>query len=302
MQALPLGVPKLIVTPVAAGRRTFGPLIGLRDVRVMHSVIDIGGLNPLSRAIFDTAGAAMVGMVRARAGKTVSWADGRHVAVTMLGNTTPGVMRLEEGLRAAGFTPVIFHANGVGGPCMEALVREGAFVGVIDFTTNELTDELVGGYHAAGPDRLQAAAASGIPQVVVPGGVDFFVTGPEESLRPAWRARPTYAHTPVLTLVRATAEEMIEVARRMAARLNGARGPVAVAVPGRGLSIPNHPGGAFWAPETDRAFAAALRTGLRPDIPVIDVDAHVNDPAFADVVLDLFHRLAIGAPSAVGTP
>jgi uncharacterized protein (UPF0261 family) len=184
---------------------------------------------------------------------------------------------------------------------MEALIAEGAFVGIVDFTTNELTDELVGGYHAAGPERLGAAGRCGLPQVVVPGGVDFFVTGPPETLPAAWRARPTYHHNPVLTLVRATAEEMVAVARRMAATLNVARGPVAVALPGRGLSIPNHPGGPFWDPATDRAFAVALRANLRPDISVVEVEAHVNDAAFAAVVLDLFHRVT-GGPAGDRRP
>lgn len=290
MQALPLGVPKLIVTPVAAGRRPFGPFVGLRDVTIMHSVVDIGGLNPLSLAIFDVAAGAIAGMVRARGGAPAAWAGARQVGLTMLGNTTPAVMRLEAQLAAKGYTPVIFHANGVGGQCLEQLADEGAFAGVIDFTTDELTDELVGGYHAAGPRRLEAAGRRGLPQVVVPGCVDFFVAGPRESLPEAWRGRPTYYHNPVLTLVRTSRDEMAAVARLMAGKLNAARGPVAVAVPRGGLSIPNRPGGEFWDPEADAAFLGALRAALRPDIVIADVEAHINDPAFTDTVLELFHE------------
>ncbi|MBI2218663.1 MAG: Tm-1-like ATP-binding domain-containing protein [Candidatus Rokubacteria bacterium] len=301
MQALPIGVPKLIVTPVAAGRRPFGPFVGLRDIAVMHSVIDIGGLNPISRAIFDAAAGAITGMVRARHAAPICWTGERQVALTMLGNTTAAVMRLEERLRADGYTPVIFHANGVGGRCMEQLVADGAFVAVIDFTTDELTDELVGGYHAAGADRLEAAGHAGLPQVVVPGCVDFFVAGPMDTLPPGWRSRPTYYHNPVLTLVRATREEMVQVARRMAEKLNMARGPVAVAVPRRGLSIPNHPGGVFWDPEADRAFTQTLRERLKPAIVLAEVDAHINDAMFTDVVFELFHRVTAGV-TAGGAP
>ncbi|MEK7444606.1 MAG: Tm-1-like ATP-binding domain-containing protein [candidate division NC10 bacterium] len=297
MQALPLGVPKLIVTPVAAGRRTFGPFVGLRDVMLMHSVVDILGLNSVSRAIFDNAAGAISGM--ARAARPAEAGRERLVGITMLGNTTPAVMRIAAGLEAAGLTPLIFHSNGVGGPCMEEMIAQGRLVGVIDFTTNELTDELVGGIYAAGPDRLEAAARHGVPQVVVPGCADFFVAGPRESVPPQWRARPQYHHNPVFTLIRASREEMAAVGRIMAAKLGASRGPVAVAVPLGGLSIPNTPGGVFHDPEADAAFLAALRRDLRRDIPVVEVPAHINAPRFAETVLDLFLRF-VPAPAAGG--
>lgn len=291
MQALPLGLPKIIVTPVAAGRRIFGPFVGLRDVLLLHSVVDILGLNPVSRIIFDNAAGAIAGMVRARSARRPATSKDRLVAVTMLGNTTPAVMRITTGLEAAGFTPVVFHSNGVGGQCMEEMIAEGMFVGVIDFTTDELTDELVGGYHAAGPHRLEAAACHGVPQVVVPGCVDFFVTGPRESVPERWRGRPQYHHNPALTLVRASREEMVAVGHIMAGKLNASRGPVIVAVPLEGLSIPNTPGGVFHDPEADAAFRAALRGHLRSDVPLVEVPAHINAPLFAETVLALFRRL-----------
>lgn len=291
MQVLPIGVPKVLVTPVAAGRRPFGPFIGTRDVLVMHSVVDILGLNSLSRRIFDNAAGAIVGMVRAREASAPAAAEARTVAITMLGNTTPAVMRMTPQLEAAGYTPVVFHSNGVGGQVMEELIGQGDFAGVIDFTTDELTDELVGAYHAAGPHRMEAAARSGIPQVVVPGCVDFFVVGPRESVPEKWRDRPMYYHNPAITLVRTSREEMAELGRVMAAKLNACRGPVAAAFPRGGLSIPNRPGGVFYDPEGDAAFLAALRRDLRPDIPVIEVDAHINDPSFADAVVALFQQV-----------
>jgi uncharacterized protein (UPF0261 family) len=308
IQGLPIGVPKLIVTPVASGRRPFGPFIGRRDILVMHSVVDILGLNPISRQIFDNAAAAISGMVRAReaTGSPASGsgvragpkqAEGRLVAITMLGNTTPAVMRMTPQLEATGYTPVVFHANGIGGQIMEELIDRGDFVGVIDFTTDELMDELVGAYHAGGPHRMEAAARGGIPQVVVPGCVDFFVTGPRDSLPDQWRSRPLYYHNPSITLVRASREEMAEVGRRMASKLSDCVGPAVVAFPRGGLSIPNTPGGVFYDPAGDAAFLSALRANLRADIPVIEVDAHINDAAFTDAVLALFSQVMAREPA-----
>jgi uncharacterized protein (UPF0261 family) len=302
VQILPIGIPKLIVTPVAAGHRSFGPFVGLRDVTLMHSVVDILGLNPVSRAIFDNAAAAVAGMVRAGTAPPRKAAGDRLVAITMLGNTTPAVMRLERRIASAGYTPVIFHANGVGGQCMEELIGDGFFAGVVDFTTDELTDQLVGGFHAAGPGRLGAAARHGVPQVVVPGCVDFFVFGPRASIPERWQQRPQYLHNPALTLVRASRAEMVVVARTMAEQLNAARGRVAVAVPLGGLSIPNRPGDLFWDPEADAAFRETLRTLLRADIPVIEVSAHINDAAFVDAVFALFVEVMAAGGDAPPVP
>ena len=203
MHALPVGVPKLIVSPSASGRRAFGPFVGEGDVTVMHSVIDILGLNQIARAIFDNAAAAIAGMVR-DAGRPVSGLGERSVGITMLGQTTPGVMRVREALLEAGREPVIFHANGVGGPAMEHLIESGALGGVIDYTLSELANSLLDGIHATGPDRLRVAGRHGVPQVVVPGCVDFFNQGPRDELPERYRERKTYFHNPVATLVRLT--------------------------------------------------------------------------------------------------
>lgn len=291
MQAVPVGVPKLIVTPVAAGQRVFAPFVGLRDVLVMHSVVDILGVNPISRPIYDNAARAIVGMVRGPAAPPKVAAGDRAVALTMLGNTTPAVMRLERALEVRRYTPVIFHANGVGGRCMEEFIAAGVFVGVLDFTASEVVDELVGGLHAGGPHRMAGAARQGVPQVVVPGCVDFFVAGPVASVPEKWRTRPLYRHNPALTLVRATRDEMAEVARVMAVKLSASRGPVAVAVPLGGLSIPNRPGDVFHDPVADATFRAELRKHLRSDIPIVEVEAHINDAAFTEVVLALFMQV-----------
>jgi len=172
MHALPLGVPKVIVSPSASGRRAFGPFVGSSDVLVMHSVVDILGLNPIAISVFDNAAAAVVGMAT-YAGRSPAGFGGRSVGVTMLGQTTPGVMHLRDVLERSGWEPVIFHANGVGGPAMEALARQGALAGIVDYTLSELANSLMDGIHATGPDRLTVAGEAGLPQVVVPGCVTF---------------------------------------------------------------------------------------------------------------------------------
>lgn len=289
MQVLPIGVPKLIVTPLASGRRQFGPFVGMRDVMVMHSVIDILGLNSVSKLIFDQAAGAIIGAVRQMTGAPrLAAATAKIVGFTMLGNTTKAVEAIKRQLDARGYEPIIFHSNGVGGAAMEEMIREGRLGAVIDYTTDELTDHLVGGFHDAGPRRLEAAGEAGLPQVIVPGCVDFFVQGPSNSIPEHWRDRPTYCHNPSFTLIRASREEMLEVARRMAEKLNAAKGPVAVAIPTGGLSIPNRPGGEFWDPECDAAFRAALMAALSRKIRCVEVDAHVNTTEMADAVVHLF--------------
>jgi len=283
MQALPLGVPKVLVTPSASGRRPFGPFVGESDVLVMHSVVDILGLNPISRAVFDNAVAAVVGMA-VTAGRPVAGLGGKTVGITMLGHTTPAVMRILETLRGAGHEPVVFHANGVGGPAMEKLVAAGALAGVIDYTLSELANTVRDGLHATGPTRLTVAGEHGVPQVVVPGCVDFFNQGAPSSLPPEYARRKRYYHNPVATLVRLEADEMAELGTMIAERLNGATAPVSVMVPTRGFSLADVEGGDLWDPDADAAFVDALEAALGDEIAFERIDTHVNDPAFADLV------------------
>ncbi len=292
MMGLPIGIPKVIVTPIASGHRKFGPLVGTKDVMIIHSVIDILGLNPISRAVFDNLGAAMAGM--ATGGYPASHIPGapltgdgvRRVAITMLGQTTKGVMAVRDALLEHGIESVIFHANGVGGPAMEELAAEGMFEGVIDYTTNELAGEIQRGFHDAGPDRLRRIGRLGLPQVVVPGGLDFATHGRADAIPPPVQGRPEYFHNPEFTLVRSSAEEMAELGRRFGERLNEATGPVAVMVPTEGLSIPAVPGGLFWDPEADAGFLRELRATIRADIPLTTHASHINDAEFAKAVAD----------------
>jgi len=290
MQALPVGVPKLLVSPCASGRRRFGDFVGESDVCVMHSVVDILGLNGISRPIFDNAAAAMAGMVK-DAGSALGTLGEHCVGITMLGQTTPGVMRLRSRLVDAGHEPVIFHANGVGGPAMEHLCEEGALQGVVDYTLSEVANSLMDGIHSTGPERLRVTGRLGLPQVVVPGCVDFFNQGPRDTVPERYRDRQSYYHNPVATLVRLTRDEEAELGVIVAERLNEATGPVRVVVPTRGFSLADAEGGDLWDPVADGAFLDALAHGLRADIPFEAIDAHVDDDAFADVVAERYLSL-----------
>src|SRR3954462_1882147 len=290
MQALPVGVPKLVVSPSASGRRTFAAFVGESDVCVMHSVVDILGLNAISRPIFDNAAAAMAGMVH-DAGAALGVLGEHCVGITMLGQPPPGVMRLREALVRAGHEPVIFHANGVGGPAMEHLCEGGALQGVVDYTLSELANSLKDGIHATGPERLTVAGRGGVPQGVVPGSGDFFNQGPRDTLPVQYRSRKTYFHNPVATLVRLSREEETELGAIVAGRLNEATGPVHVVAPTRGFSLADIEGGDLWDPEADAAFLDSLAASLRSDIPFEAVDAHVDDHDFADLVAERYLAL-----------
>jgi len=292
MTGLPIGIPKVIVTPIASGHRRFGPLVGTKDVMVVHSVVDILGLNPISTSIFDNVAASIAGMLQHNGGRPMqATQDRRRVALTMLGNTTKPVMAIRDALLKCNYDSVIFHSNGVGGTAMEELAEQGLFAGVIDYTTDELADELVGGFHNAGAERLRRIGKAGLPQIVVPGCIDFSVHGPPEEVPVRLQGRPVYTHNPVFTLVRTIAPEMAQLGRVFAERLNQATGPVQVMVPTQGLSIPNVPGGPFWDPDADAAFLTELRNHLRPDIPLSTLDVHINSTEFALAVADRFLAL-----------
>lgn len=290
MMTLPLGVPKVLISPIASGKHYFDPLVGTSDIMVIHSVVDILGLNPIACTIFDNAAAAMKGLAENGHVLPEPDQDKKYVAVTMLGNTTKAVMALKERLADAGYEAVIFHSNGVGGPAMEELAEAGQFVGVIDYTTNEVYDPLVGGIHDAGPDRLARIGKLGLPQVIVPGCIDFsvFHTG---AIPDALKGRPVYDHNPEYALVRTSKDEMIQLGQMFADKLAPSTGPLQILVPTAGLSIPNVPGGVFWNPESDAGFLESLKTAMgkaRPDVPIETHDYHINDPEFGILVAERF--------------
>ena len=297
MMQLPVGIPKVLVSPIASGKHYFDPLVGTSDIMVVHSIVDILGLNPIATTIFDNVAAAIKGLVEHGHVLPKPGSEDKYVAVTMLGNTTKAVMALKDRLAEQGYEAVIFHSNGVGGPAMEELAEAGQFVGVIDYTTNETYDPMTGGIHDGGPDRLKRVGLLGLPQVVVPGCIDFCVFH-AGSIPPALQGRPVYDHNPEYTLVRASHDEMIALGHLFAERLNMAEGPVVIAVPTQGLSIPNVPDGPFWNPEADAAFLETLRMELRDNIPIYTFDRHVNDPEYGRQVADVFIELMNKAVSS----
>lgn len=308
MQGLPFGFPKMVVSPLASGPRPFGPFVGAADITLMHSVVDLLGLSALERSVLDRAAAAMAGMVAARAGSAPAGAegwlgpspgggDGRPtIGATMLGVTTPGVTQAREILEAAGLELTAFHASGTGGTALEQLVGLRVFAGVLDYTTSELAGELYGGLHRAQVLRLKAASELGVPQVVLPGGVDFLVFGPADTVPPHLSTRARYMHDPQFTLVRTSASEMAEVGRLMARRLSAARGPAGVVWPLLGLSEPGREGEPLHDPAADRAGLDALRAHLAPHVRLVVVDAHINDrscaQAAAEMLLEMLKREA----------
>ncbi|WP_111720980.1 Tm-1-like ATP-binding domain-containing protein [Homoserinimonas sp. OAct 916] len=290
IQTLPIGVPKIVVAPTASGHHEFGPYVGTKDVMVVHSVVDILGLNPVATTVFDNVAAAMVGMLAHGHELKIPTTGRRYVGTTMLGNTTTAVGAMKDRLAELGYETVVFHSSGVGGPSMEDLAEEGLFAGVIDYTTNEITDPLTGGIHNGGPDRLRRIGALGIPQVVLPGCVDFSVFAPG-SIPERLRDRVMYDHNPEYTLVRASHEEKVQIAMIFAERLNHATGPVRVIMPMGGLSIPSTPDGPFWDPEGDALFLTTIQANLKSEIQVDVVDLHINDPELGRIAAELFATL-----------
>jgi len=276
MRALPLGVPKVMVSTVA-GTDVSG-YVGVKDIIMVPSIVDIAGLNRLSREIFARAAAAVCAMVEAE----VSPGDDRPlVAASMFGNTTPCVETARAVLEEAGYEVLVFHATGTGGRTMENLVAEGRIAGVLDVTTTEWADELVGGVLSAGPTRLEAAARAGVPAVVVPGCLDMVNFWAPETVPERFRGRKFYQHNPNITLMRTTPEECRRLGAVVAEKLNLSTGPASVLIPLRGLSMIDAEGGPFWDPEADRALFDALKENLREDIPVIELEMNINDPQFA---------------------
>jgi len=288
MRTLPTGVPRLAVSTVASGRATFGTFVGTRDITMMHSVADMQGLNFLTKRVLTNAANAICGMLEGLDQNSMV-AEGIPVALSMLGTTTPGALRSKGILERRGFEVVTFHQNGTGGIAMEDMIREGAFKGVLDLNLHEIGDRFVGGLHGAiREDRLEAAGALGIPQVVAPGSINYVVLGPLDSLPAGWRSRKLIVHNPSLTLVRLNPDELRSVGKIVAEKLNRARGSTRVFVPLRGFSFPDRENGPHWDPEGNQAFIDSLKAHLHPSIPLLEVDAHVNDPEFIDPVTEAF--------------
>ena len=278
MQAVPVGVPKIMVSTLASGDTS--PYVQSKDICMMYSVVDIAGINRLSRQILANAAGAIVGMVNTEAPADAE-ADKPLIAATMFGVTTPCVTKAREILEEAGYEVLVFHATGTGGQAMEDLVKGGFLAGVLDATTTELADELVGGILSAGPDRLEAAGQSGLPQVVAPGALDMVNFGPPDTVPEKFSDRLFYQHNPTVTLMRTTAEETAELGRIMARKLSEARGPTTVIIPTQGISAIDKTDQPFDSPEARDAWSENLKAHIGDNVTVIEIDAHINDDEFA---------------------
>src|SRR5699024_6995875 len=259
---LPVGVPKLLVSTMAAG--DVSPYVGESDVTMMYSVVDVAGINSVSAQVFGNAAAAIAAMAGAEEARRHR-PETEHkplVGLSMFGLTTPAVDEARAELTALGYEALVFHATGAGGRAMEKLASDGRLAGVLDLTTTELADDLVGGALTAGPHRLEAAGDVGIPQVVSLGALDMVNFGPRELVPERFDGRSFVVHTPTVTLMRTTVEENAELGRRIGTKLAGATGPTAVILPGGGLSGIDAPGKPFHDPEADAAAFDAVRAGI----------------------------------------
>ena len=279
MRSLPVGFPKLMVSTVAGG--DISGYVGTADITMMPSVVDVAGVNRISRAIFTNAAGAIAGMVMS---EVPPGEDKPLIAATMFGNTTRAVNHAQEILEGAGYEVLVFHATGTGGRTMESLVEDGYLSGVLDMTTTEWADEICGGVLSAGAHRLEAAAKNGIPQVVVPGCIDMCNFWARDTVPQKYQNRNLYEWNPNITLMRTTPEENQRMGEIFAEKLNAASGAVAVYIPLGGFSELDPEGRPFHSPEATQAFVAALKADLRSDIPVIEFDTDINDPEFSGAV------------------
>jgi uncharacterized protein (UPF0261 family) len=280
MRALPLGVPKIMVSTVAAGN--VGPYLGVKDIVMFPSIVDVAGLNRFSRAVFSRAAAAVCAMVEANAAMPLETDARPLIVASMFGNTTQCVEHARKLLEAAGYEVLVFHATGTGGRTMESLIESGVVAGVLDITTTEWADELVGGVLNAGPTRLEAAARHGVPAIITPGCLDMVNFGSPDSVPAKHKDRTFYPHNPQVTLMRTTPGECAELGRILAEKVNSSTGPVTVLLPKLAISVISASGKPFHDPAADAALFGALKTHLRKDIPLIELDCEINDPAFAE--------------------
>jgi uncharacterized protein (UPF0261 family) len=278
MRALPLGVPKVMVSTLASGM--VRQYVGDKDIFMLNSVVDILGLNRVSRPVLSQAARAMAGLVK-HPGPGPQPDDKPLLAATMFGVTTACVERAREVLERAGYEVLVFHATGNGGQAMESLIADGLVAGVLDITTTELADEHVGGFLSAGPGRLTAAGKAGIPQVVSTGALDMANFYAPESVPPRFKDRLFYRHNANVTLMRTTPEENAEIGAGIARKLSAAKGPVAVLLPKRGVSAIDRIGQPFDDPAARKALHDAIRSGL-DGVGVEELDLHINDPEFGE--------------------
>jgi uncharacterized protein (UPF0261 family) len=280
MRALPLGVPKLMVSTLASGQTRH--YVGGKDIMMFNAVVDIAGINRITRQIFDNAARAMAGMARRDQTErdTAEKSDKPLIAATMFGVTTPCVDKARQILEQAGYEVIVFHATGNGGESMEGLIDDGLFAGVLDITTTELADELVGGILSAGPNRLTAAGRNGIPQVISVGALDMVNFGPVDTVPEKFKDRKFYQHNATVTLMRTTVEENRKLGEEIGCKAAAAKGPTAIMFPLKGVSAIDQPSKPFDDPAARQALYDGIRT-THENVELSEFDNHINDATFA---------------------
>jgi uncharacterized protein (UPF0261 family) len=291
IRGLPYGLPKICVSTVASG--DVSPYVGISDIIMIPSLVDISGLNPLSQAIFTNAAGALAGMVEARKDTGKQSAGKPAIAASMFGNTTPCIDACREALNKKGYEVLVFHATGAGGKTMEKLIDEGLVQGVLDITTTEWADTLCGGVFDAGPGRLDGPGKAGIPHLISPGCIDMCNFGNPDTIPSKYKDRLFYKWNPQVTLMRTTAEENRRMGEIFAEKANKAKEKVAFIIPLKGYSMldsVNDKGEPqlFWDPKADKAFIDGLKSKLNSGIDVIEVDANINDKAFSNKAVEVF--------------
>ena len=277
MRALPIGFPKVMVSTLASGNTA--QYVGTKDIVMFPSIVDVAGLNRISRQILTRAAGAICGMVEVA---PAVGADKPIIVASQFGNTTDCVNHARKLLEAAGYEVLVFHATGVGGRTMESLIESGMVAGVLDITTTEWADELVGGFLGAGPARLEAAARLGVPAIVTPGCLDMVNFHGPESVPAKFKDRTFYQHNPQVTLMRTTPEECAGLGKIIAEKVNLSKGLVTVLLPRKAISVISAPGQKFHDPVADRVLFDSIKSWLRKDIPVVEMDCAINDATFAE--------------------
>jgi uncharacterized protein (UPF0261 family) len=297
MRALPLGLPKVMVSTLASGNTA--PYIGTSDIVMVPAIVDVSGLNSISRRIFAAAAHAVCAMADASARESVrASGDPPLIVASMFGNTTGCVNAARDHFARAGFEVLVFHATGTGGRTMESVISSGRVRGIFDVTTTELADEIVGGVLSAGPTRLDAAASAKVPALIAPGCVDMVNFGPRDTVPPRFAGRLFYPHNAEVTLMRTTPEENAAIAECIARKVNQYATPPVIALPLGGVSLLSAPGGAFHDPAADDALFTTLKSRLHPDIPVLESPLAINHPGFADLCAEALLQRIHAHPSS----
>lgn len=289
MRALPIGVPKVMISTVASGDTSV--YVGAKDVTMVPSIVDVAGVNQISEKIFKEAAGAICGMVKMD--YTPSGEQKSIIAASMFGNTTPCVDRCREALIEKGYEVLVFHCTGTGGKTMEGLVNEGYVYAVLDITTTEWADELCGGVFSAGETRLDAPGRAGIPHLIVPGCVDMVNFGPRDTIPEKYKDRLFYEWNPSVTLMRTNVEENARMGEIFAQKANASKGKVAFLFPLKGVSMLDSEGELFWSPQADQAMFEAIKKNVNPGIPTVELDCNINDEAFSEKAVEMLMNLMV---------